>query len=302
MTLSELTIFKLKAYTLESPFIMNPSRFTSLVKTWSSTGSLSTARRHGAGGGDATDAFVAGGFADGGETNLTSTEEFNGATWSSGGALSVARSQCSGGGNIADAIAFAGAGDTDGTEEYNGTSWSTGGDLGTGRTNIATECAKSASDALCISGYTGSWITACEEYNGTSWSAGGSCSAVHGLCGGAVSASDGLAMGGHNGSVATSATEEYGGTSWSAGGSMTVTRRFFGSGGGASLAIASGGNGSGTEDDAEQYDGASWAAIDDMINTNLLQMAGMSQSTGTVINAGGSTSYPQSRVNCEVYT
>ena len=96
---------------------------------WTSSGSLATATKQGAGTGIQTAALCCGGEVP---AVTTITQEFNGSTWSSGGAMSQSRNNNSAFGIQTDAVTVGGSpspGAQYNAEEYDGTSWSVGNPL-----------------------------------------------------------------------------------------------------------------------------------------------------------------------------
>jgi hypothetical protein len=100
------------------------------------------------------------------DTNLTTTEEYNGTAWSSGGNLATARRYLAGAGTLSAGLCTGGVAGTysNVTEEYNGTSWAAGGNLATAREAPAGAGTQTA--GLCAGGYTGSNTNVTEEYTG----------------------------------------------------------------------------------------------------------------------------------------
>ena len=92
------------------------------VGSWSSGGSLITARRYLAGAGTQTAGLCMGGYT--GSNYSAVTEEYNGTSWSSGGSLNTARYALAGAGTQNAGLCMGGdtGSDSAATEEY--TKWS----------------------------------------------------------------------------------------------------------------------------------------------------------------------------------
>ena len=138
--------------------------------SWTSTGSVGTARSFVGTAGIQTAGLAIGGNSGVSPPNVASalTEEYNGSTWTAGGAMATARSNLGGAGTQTAGLAFGGdqlPGSSDSTEEYDGTSWTAGGTLpfannalrGAGTSNTA---------ALSIGGNGTPTKTTTLEYNG----------------------------------------------------------------------------------------------------------------------------------------
>jgi len=266
--------------------------------TWSTGGSLATARFLPAAFGLQDAAVVAGST-----PNSTCTEEYNGTAWSTGGALAIGRYAVAGTGILNAGLAFGGS--TGGnfctcTEEYDGSSWSNGGALNTavrGNGGAGTQ-----NDSLSFGGKTSTSCTgASEEYNGSSWSnASGTLSCARYLFGSAgTGASSALAFGGRGSSGRTSCTEEYNGTAWSTGGALNQIRDNLAGAGTSNAALAFGGycaGDGGDQTSTERYDGTSWST------TTSLNIAGRAMGGNGTQNAALSSG-GENRGNCtEEYT
>ena len=212
--------------------------------SWTSTGSLNTARRGGIGGaGIQTSALAFGGYST---ANSSASESFNGSTWTTTPSLNTARNGVMGcGASNTSALAFGGDityGQQTATENWNGSAWTnnpTG--LNTARSNGGGCGIQTA--ALAVGGIqfgpTGSGttvISSTESYNGTSWTSVTSMNtARYGLgLGGTQTLA--VAFGGNANPPLTGATELYNGTSWTTNPNSMATARTDGWGGGTQAA------------------------------------------------------------------
>jgi len=141
--------------------------------SWTSGGTMATARGSLAGCGTQTSALAFGGFISPATPNTAATEEYDGSSWTSGGNLGTSRLNLAGAGTQTSGLAFGGRDaapveEKTATEEYDGTSWTSGGNLNTARFVLAG--AGTQTSALAFGGAAPPVTGATEEYNGTSWS------------------------------------------------------------------------------------------------------------------------------------
>jgi len=141
--------------------------------SWTSTGSMNTARYGISGFGTQTAALGAGGYvAVGPPYNvLASTESFNGSTWTSVNSMNTARNVSGRAGTQTAALIFSGTTYPGplvaNTESWNGTSWTSVNSLNTARQQLGG--AGTQILALAYGGLTPASTGATELYNGTSW-------------------------------------------------------------------------------------------------------------------------------------
>jgi len=171
---------------------------------WAAGGSLATGRYGLAGCGTQAAALVFGGNTG---ADSAVTEEYNGASWSGGGSLLGVQNHAAGAGTLTAGLCIGGSGGG-AAEEYNGTTWSYGGAmLQNGKYGLGGAGSQTA--AISTAGwYAGDRVATTEEYNGAVWTAGGTVITaryIHASCG---FQTQGLMMGGHDGTYAAS-TEEY---------------------------------------------------------------------------------------------
>ena len=139
--------------------------------SWTTSGTMNTARRSMASGGTQTAAFAALGANV--PTFVTSAETYDGSTWSSINSCLTARRSGAGSGTTTAALAFGGytvpGAIADQTETYDGSSWSETNDLNTGRTSLAGSGAGTNTAALAMGGDTPPATAVTEYFDGTSW-------------------------------------------------------------------------------------------------------------------------------------
>ena len=264
---------------------------------WSNGGSLSTARRLGAGAGTQTAALYFGGNPPG--SGATTTEEYGGASWTSGGALPVAKGGLAGCGLQTAALAFGGSPPTrNTTEEYDGSSWTAGGTL-----SVAFEDAAGAGTqtAGLKFGGRGTPTQTTEKYNGSSWTTSGLMNTGRGYLGGAGIQTAALGYGGMTlPNTYQTATEEYDGTTWTTIPATMGTgiRQFGGTGATASAALAFGGESAGTATlgTTEEYNSsinaftaAAWASAPSIGTGRYLGGYGITPTNASIIFGGQST-------------
>ncbi len=237
------------------------------IKSWSSGGSLATARAQVGGAGTQTAGLCFGGMPGGTATGIT--EEYNGYNWSPGGTMTTARREVAGLGIQTAALAVGGfispsaPLQRDETELYNGSTWSEQNDLTTEKRTSG--AAGTTSAGLVFGGLvppnTGTNQT--EEWDGTNWSEQNNLNTTRSHLSGAGTQTAALGFGGYiPGSGGTGATEEYNGTNWTTVNSMNTARRSMGPAGTQTAALGFGGSAvpapPTTFNATEEYDGITW--------------------------------------------
>jgi hypothetical protein len=233
--------------------------------SWTSTGSLNTARRGGIGGaGIQTSALAFGGYST---ANSSASESFNGSTWTSTPSLNTARTAPGGcGASNTSALAFGGDvtyGAQTATELWNGSSWTnnpTG--LNTARSSVGgcgTQTAALAAGGINggPSGSSTTSLASTESYNGSIWTSVSSMNT--GRYGLGLGGTQTLALGfGGNAYPLTGATESWNGTSWTTLPATMATPRTDGWGGGtqASAIYFGGATPGGNQNATEEFTGA----------------------------------------------
>jgi len=239
------------------------------VATWSSTGSLTAARRLNAGAGSASSAISVGGYSG---AYLNVCDAYNGSTWSSTTVYptNILANYATGAASNT-VLAFSGsvsyAGVTD-CRLFDGSTWTLTGSMATG--SDYSGGAGSSTAALCIAGRNASFVITArvEKYNGSTWSSTGAVSTAvqDNLSCGTSSAALSIVNTTnqvYNGSTWSSvtgpsssrtqtralgtttdanaimgagntSTEVYNGSTWSSGGSTALTRWYFGAAGASS--------------------------------------------------------------------
>jgi len=217
--------------------------------TWSSGGSLNTARKAGSGGGRQTNAIAFAGFTT---TATNVAETYDGTSFTEVADLNTARRYIAGSGATGTAAIGFGGQTQPGpvvanTETWNGSSWTETGDLNTARGYLAGANFAPSSASLGFGGDTS---------NGA-------------------------------GTGDTAITESWDGTSWTEVGDLNTGRRYlFGSGVQTSAILAGGLDGTSNVDLAETWDGSSWSEVSE-INTGRRQQGSAGANNSSAIIYGG---------------
>ena len=184
--------------------------------SWTTTNSLPTAKRAGAGFGINTSAVCMGGDTAPGSANNT-VEEWDGTNWTAVPNAYFGMGNMGGGtGTLTAGLIFGGytpspGAKTGATYEYDGTNWTSGGTMNTARNQVNGWGGPAGQTAsMCGGGSTGSVSAATEGYDGTSWSTRPNlATARQGSANGiGTSQTTGIQAGGSTGSYVTN-TEEF---------------------------------------------------------------------------------------------
>ena len=279
------------------------------IKTWSSGGTMGTARYAlgSATSGTQNAALGFGGAVDPSPAHMTATEEYSGFNWNSTGNLSTARRRLAGAGTQTSALAFGGGvtpGNTNSnaTEEYGGSSWTAGGALGTARFSLAGAGTQTA--GLAFGGGGG---TSTEEYDGSSWTSGGALNTGRSNLGGMGTQTAALGMGGYS-PGALSFTESYNGTSWTALNALDLGRYNAAAAGIQTLGIFYGGFGAtALLNQTSEWDGTNWTTSSATMASPKSNIGGAGTFTAAVSFAGnppgaGSTGTEEYNSNINAFT
>ena len=265
-----------------------------LSGTWSSGGTLGTARAQGGSSGSTqNDALFAGGITS---SQVANTEEYNGSSWTAGGDLTTARFRLAGA-NLAPQTAGLvfggrapsppGGSDRNETEEYNGSSWSEQNNLSTARRALAG--AGIQTSAIAVGGE-GPLTTSTEEYNGSSWTGGGAYpTATMGMGSFGATGTAAIAVGGADaaaGGLTRGAI--YDGSAWTAISAIPVGRSYMaGFGTTTSGMIAGGMSAPGAAiSNATSYDGTNWTVENSLATARFYNGGGGSSGTSGLTFAG----------------
>jgi len=254
------------------------------VGTWSSGGTMNTARYTMQGGAGSLSAGVIMGGATPDKANV---EEYNGTSWTNVTAYPSAQPSIGvcGVQTLALCVGGGGGGGSNLTFEYDGTNFSAGGDYPTIAFRVAV-CGVQTS-ALAIGGITPgapTYVNNSFEYNGTAWTAGGNYPTVtaNGSASGTQTAA--LKCGGVPGNSTDANT--YNGTAWTTVNSMNTGKGEMGGSGNGTQASSLAFLGRPTNS-TEFYNGTTWTEV---ANLATARQAMGSFGTGTEAMAAGGTS------------
>jgi len=253
--------------------------------SWSSGGSLNTARYYLYGFGTQTASIACGG--DTGSVSAL-TELYNGSSWTEVNDLNTARG---GGGSAGKSpstagLIFGSAGPTPSkgfTESWDGSSWTEVNDLNTAREGIGGFGIQTA--AIAAAGYTTTDVNNVESWNGSSWSETTEVNTARRYAGSSGLSTAGMIFGAN---PATGATEIWNGSAWTEVNDMNTGRGYQPGGCGtttASLCFGGSATGPGLAV-TESWDGTNWTEVSDLA-TARRSLAGTG--TATVALAAGGT-------------
>jgi hypothetical protein len=243
--------------------------------SWSTSGSLNTARKDLAGSGTQNSALSFGGWIS---TNSAVAEKFNGSIWSSSGNLNTARSTLAGSGIQNASLSFGGyiSAASAVTEKFNGSTWSTsaGYNLNTARYALAGSGTQSAS--LSFGGSTGSNSVVTEKFDGSIWStlAGYNLNTARYYLAGSGTQSAAVSFGGSTtGSDSLATTEKFNGSIWAASGNLNTARWGLAGSGTQNASLSFGGHISSSSAITEKFNGSTWTASNNL-NAGRFELAG----------------------------
>jgi len=247
------------------------------ARTWSSGGSLNTARSNINGAGVQTAAIAFGGnIASGGPQPYSVqdlTENYNGTSWTEVNDLNQARNDTKGSGTATAGLAVGGylyppsaspspsVGIQLSVEKWDGTNWTEVAEFSDTRYGHGISVSSPNSDTMIAGGYTGSppsaTTSAAEVYNGTSWTENTAMSNSKGRGLGLGAASTAVLM-------IDSETESWNGSSWTEVAEMNSPRSSAGAAGPYTAGIIFGGSPNNSSVLTELWDGSAWTELNDL--------------------------------------
>ena len=255
-----------------------------ISEAWSSTAPLSVVRDKPGAAGTQTASL-----AIGGETALTSVDEYNGTGWQSAPAINTGRHGMASGGTTSAAWKAGGSPPetTTATEEYDGSSWTTvPGTLNTGR-YILGSCGTQTA-ALCNGGYNTANVNNSEEYDGSSWSNGNAMNTARRTCADIGIQTAAVSFGGQPpAGPAQDDVEEYDGTSWTTVGNYPTNISDSAGSGTLTAGLAFGGNVPPSTTATKNYDGTTWTASPASLGTAAKRHGGTPSGTNAAAIAFG---------------
>jgi hypothetical protein len=269
------------------------TRSSTEVESWDGTNwteitDFNTARQQAAGAGTQTSALYFGGL-NPPPTAKSETESWNGSSWTEVSDLNTARGQFTGfGADNTSALAAGGSPDRAQTESWNGSAWYEVNDLNTGRRNLAGS--GGVPSGLVFGGETSTvdLISNTELWSGSSWTETNDLSTARQNAKGAgptSSNTSSLCSGGNNPGF-TGATEEWNANvatgAWVTGNNLNTARLGLAASihGTQTSTIAFAGGDPTSVTKNENYNGTTWAEINDM-NTLRRSLNGAGTATST---------------------
>ena len=265
------------------------------VGSWSSGGSVNTARAYGGSSGTSRDAAMYfGGYTI--PTNYANTEQYNGTSWTEVADLSNSRTSIGGFGNSLTAAVAVGGDEFPASspryladvEEWGGSSWTSGTNIPTATQMVMGAGTLTAGLAIGGDQPSSPNLTQTLEYDGTNWTSGGALNT--GKAFGRISCGIQTAalVAGAPGYSAT--TEQYNGSSWTEVSDLNTAGSQGGGGGTYTSAITSG-NVNTASVNAESWDGTSWTEVGNR-STDAYAVGGAGSSNANAIVFAGYDSSP----------
>lgn len=256
---------------------------------WTAGGVLPVSKGYFGGGGTLTAGIVMGIGA-----SSTDSYEYDGSSWTAGGTMNRGCSQGSYAGLQTDGISFGGTPPTTATEHYNGTAWTNYPAMATARYALA-GASGTASAAMGSGGYAPPDKNTTEEFTSSTnvitagaWSSAPALNTARGSIGSAGIQTAALAVSGEP-PAPGGKVESYDGSSWTEVGALSTGRSQLGSVGTQTAALAFGGEPAMAN--TETWNGSSWTASPNSLNTAAKNMAAFG-SQAAAVKAGGFGSPP----------
>jgi hypothetical protein len=266
------------------------------IGTWSSGGTLNTARNALYSTGSQTANLIYSGETT---VNVTNVESYNGTSWAEITEVNTALRGGASAGTSTSALkidGYTGTAASGTVESWNGTSWTEIAELNTSRFD-SSAAGISNTAAIIFGGSTPTPVTNTESWNGTSWAEVAELNiATNSLRGGGTQTSA-LATGGYAPGRSTK-TESWNGTSWTEVSELNLARNnhaYSGSNNTNGLVFAGDNPGAPTTVNTEFYDGTSWTEVNNLA-TSKYRLAG-SSNIGTSTSALASAGLNSSDIN-----
>ena len=257
--------------------------------TWSSGGTMNTARNGLRGAGISQDSALA--FGGGGGAVVT--ESYNGTSWTEVNDLSTSVNVGVGVGTQGAARAAV----TTTNQGWDGTSWSEENNLNTSRQEIGSLGTKAS--CLAIGNQNGASAIV-EQWDGTSWTEVGDLTTAAGSSTGIGTTSAGRSVGGWDPPTYLTVNQFWNGTSWSEEADINTGRYYAGGSGTSDLGLIFGGYGPVASAKTEVWNGTSWTEINDLATATNNAAPAPSSPAGNALFAGGAT--PPNTAKTEEWT
>jgi hypothetical protein len=268
------------------------------VGSWSSGGSVNTARAYGGSSGTSRDAAMYfGGYTI--PTNYANTEQYDGTSWTEVADLSNSRTSIGGFGNSLTAAVAVGGDEFPASspryladvEEWGGSSWTSGTNIPTATQMVMGAGTLTAGLAIGGDQPSSPNLTQTLEYDGTNWTSGGALNTGKDFGRISCGVQTAALVAGAPGYSAT--TEQYNGSSWTEVADLNTAGSQGGGGGTYTSAITSGNVNGGPSANAESWDGTSWTEVGNR-STDGYAVGGAGASNANAIVFAGFDSAPPS--------
>ena len=224
--------------------------------SWSSGGSVNTARQYGAGIGSSTAGLIFGGSSP---PVVANTEQYNGTAWTEVNDLNAAQNAQGSAGTLTSGMSALGAQSPGANvEDWNGSTWSANPHSLNSARQFPGGDGASNDSAIMVGGEPSPNGALTEIYNGSSWSESGDLNTARNQLAAAGTVTALIAMGGNTGADA----ETFNGSSWTAVTDMNSGRGGLSGSGTSTLALAFAGNPDVAS--TESWNGSAWTEVNDL--------------------------------------
>jgi hypothetical protein len=226
------------------------------VGSWSSGGSVNTARQYGAGIGSSTAGLIFGGSSP---PVVANTEQYNGTAWTEVNDLNAAQNAQGSAGTLTSGMSALGAAlPGANVEDWNGTVWAANPHSLNSARQFPGGDGASNDAAIMVGGEPAPNGALTEIYNGSSWTESGDLNTARNQLAAAGTVTALIAMGGNTGADA----ETFNGSAWTAVTDMNSGRGGLSGSGTSTLALAFAGNPDVAS--TESWNGSAWTEVNDL--------------------------------------
>ena len=224
--------------------------------TWSSGGSVNTARQYGAGIGSSTAGLIFGGSSP---PVVAITEQYNGTSWTEVNDLNAAQNAQGSAGTLTSGMSALGAQSPGANvEDWNGTVWTANPHSLNSARQFSGGDGASNDSAIMVGGEPAPNGALTEIYNGSSWTESGDLNTARNQLAAAGTVTALIAMGGNTGADA----ETFNGSAWTAVTDMNSGRGGLSGSGTSTLALAFAGDPDVAN--TESWNGSAWTEVNDL--------------------------------------
>ena len=227
------------------------------VGSWSSGGSVNTARRYGAGIGSSTAGLIFGGSSP--SPVVANTEQYNGTAWTEVNDLNAAQNAQASAGTLTSGMSALGAQSPGANvEDWNGSTWSANPHSLNSARQFPGGDGASNDSAIMVGGEPSPNGALTEIYNGSSWTESGDLNTARNQLAAAGTVTALIAMGGNTGADA----ETFNGSTWTAVTDMNSGSGGISGSGTSTLALAFAGDPDVAN--TESWNGSAWTEVNDL--------------------------------------